>query len=220
VTGDERTQLVESCAQLGIDLPSATSERLFAYLDLLYFWNRSAGLTSVVRSRALRLHLLDSLAFVEDLHDVRTIADIGTGGGLPGIPVAIVLETAQVVLVESRRRKCSFLHEVLRELRLENCEVLEYDAGTLEAAGHRFDAVVSRAFLPVSEWVGFAAPLLRPGGRVLVAAGPECDVTEIVVAGRTSNLDLKSERSIVLPGGEERRRILRLELATPQNWIS
>ena len=211
MTGDERTQLVEGCENLGIDLPDATSDRLLAYLDLLYFWNRSAGLTSVDRSRALRLHLIDSLTLVEDLRGARTIADIGTGGGLPGIPLAIALEAATVLLVESRRRKCSFLHEALRELRLANCEILECDAGTLEAAGHRFDAVVSRAFLPVSQWVSFAAPLLRPGGRVLVAAGPDCDVTEVVAAGRSSNLDLKSERSMVLPGGEESRLILRLE---------
>ena len=213
MSGDERTQLVESCSQLGIDLPAATSDRLLAYLDLLYFWNRSAGLTSVDRSQALRVHLVDSLTFVEDLRDARIIADIGTGGGLPGIPLAILLESAKILLVESRRRKCSFLHEALRELRLANCEVLECDAGTLEAAGHRFDAVVSRAYLPASRWVSFAAPLLAPGGRILVAAGPECDVTEILAAGLTSNLDLKSERSMVLPGGGELRQILRLELA-------
>jgi 16S rRNA (guanine527-N7)-methyltransferase len=157
----------------------------------------------------VRVHLEDSLLFLQELADVTTVADIGTGGGLPGIPLAAVMTGAKFDLIESKRRKCSFLREAVRELRLPNCRILERDAATLPASGCTYDAVVSRAFMSPDRWVAFAADVLRPGGRLLVAAGPECDDRDIEAAAEARKLGLVTKRELVLPGGSERRRIFR-----------
>jgi 16S rRNA (guanine527-N7)-methyltransferase len=211
VSRNEPAALVRYCREIGIDLSVEETERLVAYLDLLYFWNASAGLTTVSRADAVRVHLVDSLLFVEDLSGASTIADIGTGGGLPGIPLAMVMPGATFDLIESKRRKCSFLREAARELGLANCRVLEVDATTLPDSGRTYDAVVSRAFMRPGEWIPFAARVLRPGGRLLVAAGPELDDRDIETTAADTGLRSVSKRELVLPGGSELRRIFRFD---------
>lgn len=211
MSGDEPARLIASCKEIGVELPAEKATSLVAYLDLLYFWNVSAGLTTVPRSEAVRVHLVDSLLFLHELSGVSTVADIGTGGGLPGIPLALVMTGATFDLVESKRRKCSFLREAVRELGLTNCRVLELDAATLPVSGRSYDAVLSRAFMSPHRWVPFASGVLGPGGRLLVAAGPECDGRDIEAAAVEAKLHLVARHEYLLPGGSEQRRIFRFD---------
>jgi 16S rRNA (guanine527-N7)-methyltransferase len=204
----ESDALAQGAAALGIDLPADSARRLVAFLDLLYDWNASAGLTAIDRRDAVRLHLLDSLAIVPFLVGAGHIVDLGSGGGLPGIPIAVAMEEASVTLVDSKRRRCSFLRETVRQLGLSSrVSVLEADAKaglpTLVASQ---DAVVARAFVPPRELVTVAAPLLVRGGRLALMSGAD-DLSSLHDVATAVGLSLESARTFTLPLGAERRSL-------------
>jgi 16S rRNA (guanine527-N7)-methyltransferase len=205
---DEAELLERGAAALGVLLDPESIDILLRFLDRVYAWNRSAGLTSVGRPHAVRLHLLDSLAVVPLLSPQGSLADLGTGGGLPGIPIAVALPRLAVDLVESKRRRCSFLSETIRDLGVGNCRVIEADVEKLEGH-HRYDAAVARAFLSPAGLVAAASRLVRAGGRIVVM-GATRDEEIDAAAGRAGLIRITDER-FVLPGGKERRRIVVLE---------
>jgi 16S rRNA (guanine527-N7)-methyltransferase len=202
----EQELLAAGAQALGFALDSKQVEILVRYLDLLYFWNRSAGLTAIARPDAVRLHLLDSLLALP-LPASDTCADLGTGAGLPGIVLAVTDPQRRFTLVETNRRKCSFLMEAVRSLDLSNVEVVERDADHLVADGRRFPLVVSRAFRSPLAFLRTAAGLLERGGQaVSMLANPsESEVAALVA---DSGLVLLEERRSLLPGGGEPRTIL------------
>jgi 16S rRNA (guanine527-N7)-methyltransferase len=204
----ERSVLARGAAALGVTLSDREQDLLLEYLALLYRWRASAGLTAVARDDAVRLHLLDSLSVLPDLSDARTLVDLGSGGGLPGLPSAICAASTMVTLVESRRRRCTFLREAIRQLRLENCEVLEEDAARLVAKEKRYDAATGRGFLPVYELVALASALVVPGGRVIVMGGPSLQSPAVLVGAAHREMRCVSDRSFRLPGGSEKRRVI------------
>jgi len=201
-------ELVERGSRaLGVDLPAERAELLIRYLDLMYAWNAAVGLTTVPRGDAVRLHLLDALTVVRFLPLSGMLADFGTGGGLPGIPIAVARPALSVVLVESRRKKCSFLAEVVRSLNLTNCTVLERDARSLEEYAAAFDVIVARAFVDPEELLEVAAPLLRPGGCVVIMGARRHDALD-----RLGQADARftriADEAFALVDGPEFRRIV------------
>jgi 16S rRNA (guanine527-N7)-methyltransferase len=207
----EARQLESGAAALGVDLDAGSVALLLAFLERLYAWNRSAGLTTIARSEAVRLHLIDSVSVVRFLPRVGVVADLGSGGGLPGIPIAIARKDLTVTLVESRRRKATFLSEAVRELGIGNCTVEHADARRLASRGCAYDAITARAFLPPAELVALGASLLTPRGR-LILMGARGDLDNA-----TTHPDLVrvADERFVLPGGDEQRRIVVLERTAP-----
>jgi len=204
---DEKSELTSGALQLGVELSPSDIARLLRFLDLIYEWNRSAGLTAIPREKAVRLHLVDSLSAVPFVHGRRRVADLGTGAGLPGIPIAIACPDTAVVLVETRRRKASFLGEAVRELGCENCLVHHGKAEDVAKLGLEIDAVIARAFLPPVELVALSAKLVEPGGDVVIMGSKRdaaLDASPVVQSAFT----LSEDRSFTLPGGDEYRRIL------------
>jgi 16S rRNA (guanine527-N7)-methyltransferase len=164
-------QLHAGIAELGLDLPAETETRLLAYLALLAKWNRTYNLTAVRDEAAMvSLHLLDSLAVVPHLGAIHSLADVGSGGGLPGIPCALARPDLMVSLIESSHKKVSFLKQAKIELALANVTV---DCSRVEEAADLspFEAVISRAFSDLAEFVLLAGHLLAPGGRLLAMKG-------------------------------------------------
>lgn len=204
---DEAWELEHGAQQLGLELGQADQKRLVSFLDLVDQWNPSAGITTIPRKDAVRLHLLDSLAVSPLLGGAKRVADLGSGGGFPGIPLAIVNPETQFLLVDSNRRRASFLSHVKRHFSLDNVEVLRSDVK--EVRGEPFDLVLSRAFRDPAVFVGLASPLLSPGGFLIV-----------MVSGRTSQeiedfcgscqVELDGCSQFTLPGGSEARTILRV----------
>ena len=144
---------------------------LLAYLDLLARWNRTYNLTAIRDPREMvTRHLLDSLAMVPHVADLPTLADLGTGPGLPGIPLAIALPHLKVTLVESNGKKARFLREAVRQLALDNARVAESRAEALDEPG-AFDNLTARALDTLAGIIEVGGHLLRPGGQLLAMKG-------------------------------------------------
>lgn len=149
-----------------LGLPPALSGPLLAYLALLDRWNRAYNLTAVRDPREmLTRHLLDSLAMHPFVH-AGTLADLGTGPGLPGIPLAIAHPALQVTLVESNGKKARFLREAVRTLQLANVRVAESRIEALDLPS-AFDAITARALATLPLILQLGGHLLKPQGRLL-----------------------------------------------------
>jgi len=146
-----RERLVSGAEHLGVSLGSAETERFDRYLDLLLRWNRKINLTALREPRRVVDRLfLDSLAIVPHVPEgVATVVDVGSGGGFPGLPLAIARPDLRVTLVEPRQRRAAFLRTAVAELEVE-AQVVEARAETLERRAH---LAVSRATLAPAFWL-------------------------------------------------------------------
>ncbi|HIF64280.1 MAG TPA: 16S rRNA (guanine(527)-N(7))-methyltransferase RsmG [Deltaproteobacteria bacterium] len=167
----ELSRLQAGAASLGLALDDELALRLIDYLDELYRWNRVQRLTAIPREHAVEAQLLDSLALVDCLSGCSDIVDLGSGAGLPGVPLAVVMPGVRVTLVEKRRKRAGFLEQVVRCCELTDCSVINEDVESPEVRDRCFDAVVSRAFQAPHRFMETGAGLLRDGGRLLVMAG-------------------------------------------------
>ncbi len=160
---------------MGIALSAETRARLMAYVGLLAKWNRVYNLTSIRNAdEMVTHHLLDSLAVLPHLEGIARLADVGSGGGLPGIPLAIAAAERFPVLavtsIETVGKKASFQQQAKIELGLANFTVVNERVEKVRAEPP-FDAIISRAFSELSDFVGLTAHLLAPGGRFLAMKG-------------------------------------------------
>jgi 16S rRNA (guanine527-N7)-methyltransferase len=161
-------QLCAGASELGVALSVEASERLLDYLDLLTRWNGVYNLTAVrVPAEMVTRHLLDSLAIAPHVHG-ETLIDLGTGAGLPGIPLAILDEDRAVTLVDSNGKKTRFLREAVRTLGLRNVRIEQV---RVEDARGQFDCVVARAFASIAELLASGGHLIAPGGVCLAMKG-------------------------------------------------
>jgi 16S rRNA (guanine527-N7)-methyltransferase len=159
--------------ELGLDLPAATRSKLLDYLALLGKWNRTYNLTAIRDPlNMVTHHLLDSLATLPHLggDGPLRLADVGSGAGLPGIPLALACPSWRVTLNERSAKKAAFLRQAKLELILPNVDVHE---GPVEQwqPRERFDCVISRAFAALSAFVSSCRHLLAPGGVLAAMKG-------------------------------------------------
>jgi 16S rRNA (guanine527-N7)-methyltransferase len=168
------TALDRGLGEMALTLPGGARERLLEYVALLVKWNRTYNLTAIRDPLAMVAHhLLDSLAVLPHLPltEARgTLADAGSGPGLPGIPLAIARPGWRVALAESNRKKCAFLRQAAIELELANIAVHE---GRVEAWRPEplFDVVISRAFAALEEFIATCRHLVAPGGMLAAMRG-------------------------------------------------
>lgn len=162
------TQLDQGLAALGLDLPAATRTRLLDYLALLQRWNATFNLTAVRDPEAMvTLHLLDSLAIAPYVTG-SSLLDVGTGAGLPGIPLALIAPERRVSLLDTNGKKTRFLREVVRQLGLDNVQVLQQ---RVENAEGRYDCITARAFASLADMLRLGGHLLAPQGHWLAMKG-------------------------------------------------
>ena len=198
------TTLLDGARALALDLDEAQLDKLVAHLDLLDDWNSRMNLTAIRdRPSQLTKHLLDSLTVLPYLHGER-IADVGSGAGFPGIPLAIVEPHRHFSLIESTGKKCRFLEHVRDTLQLANVEVVQSRAEAYKP-DIRFDTVIARAVGPVADLVKVAGPLVVGGGRLLAMKGryPEDEL-----AARLNGWKVAAVHPLTVPGlGEERHLV-------------
>jgi len=161
-------QLRAGVAELGLAPSAHAVEQLLDYLELLSRWNAAYNLTAVRDPLAMvTSHLLDSLA-VADLVRSERLADIGSGAGLPGIPLAILAPERQVTLIDANGKKTRFLREAVRALRLVNVRI---EAQRVENVSGEFDTVTARAFASIADMLRLAGHLLAADGILLALKG-------------------------------------------------
>jgi 16S rRNA (guanine527-N7)-methyltransferase len=155
-----------------MDLPlwAAQREQLMDYLALMAKWNGVYNLTSLRDPlQMVTHHLLDSLAAVSAFQDAKNVLDVGAGGGLPGIVLAIARPDMQVSLIDTVHKKTAFLTQVKAELGLTNVTVYTMKVQDLKAGP--FDTITSRAFADLSDFVNWSGHLLAEGGRFIALKG-------------------------------------------------
>jgi 16S rRNA (guanine527-N7)-methyltransferase len=195
-----------------LGLPTALAPRLLDYLALLDRWNRTYNLTAVRDPREmLTKHLLDSLAMHRFL-DGERLADLGTGPGLPGIPLAIAKPSLRVALVESNGKKARFLREAVRTLELGNARVLESRAESVDEPG-AFDVVTARALDSLAGIIAVGGHLLAPGGRLLAMKGvmPAQEIAELPAGWVVSAV-----HPLLVPGLDAERHLLEVTRSTAE----
>lgn len=200
------TTLIAGARELGIELSPEQVARLTAHLDLLDDWNTRINLTAIRdRPSQISKHLLDSLTMLPWLQGVR-VADVGSGAGFPGIPLAIVAPQVHFALIESVGKKCRFLEAVRDGLALTNVEVVQSRAEDYKTA-QRFDTVLARAVGPVADLVKFAGGLVVGGGRFLAMKGryPEDEL-----AKKLNGWKVAAVHKLQVPGLDEERHLVEL----------
>jgi len=201
---------------MGLDLPADDQARLLDYLRLLVKWNRIYNLTAVrdVAEMVTR-HLLDSLAVLPYLHGTRVL-DVGTGAGLPGIPLAIVSaernRERQFVLLDSNSKKTRFVQQAVGELRLDNVQVVHARTEDFSSvSGGGFDTVVSRAFASIADMLAGSGQHCAPQGVMLAMKGAQ-PRAELATLDARPNGRFKVDRVVKLtvPGLDEERHLVQL----------
>ncbi len=197
-------KLAEGVAELGLALPPQAQPRLLDYLALLQKWNRTYNLTAVREpAKMVGQHLLDCLAVAAHV-TARGIVDVGSGAGLPGIPLALALPQANVTLLESSHKKAAFLQQAKIELKLDNVAVACERVEAWQPGG-TFEMVISRAFSDLAEFVKLAGRHVAPGGRLAAMKGiyPHEEVTQLPAGWR-----LQESIALTVPGLRAQRHLL------------
>lgn len=167
-----QSALAAGLATLGLDLPAASRLKLLAFRDLLLKWNKTYNLTALRDpQQAISHHLLDSLVILPQVGD-GSLLDVGSGGGLPGIPLAIARPGLSVTMVDTVQKKATFLRQAAIELALPNVTV--HHARVEEMSG-QYAQISSRAFAELALFVSLTRHLLAPGGRWLAMKGVRPD---------------------------------------------
>lgn len=197
-------QLAGGLTELGLTLDADQQKQLLGFLALLTKWNQAYNLTAVREpGEMVSRQLLDSLS-IQPFLTTGHLLDVGAGGGLPGIPLAIANPDVEFTLLDSNSKKTRFLTQCVLELKLANVRVIH---GRAEACddGIRYTQISSRAFTAVENMVRWCGHLLADGGEFLAMKGQFPDDE---VAGLPDGWQLRSHHSLVVPGCAGERHLL------------
>lgn len=197
--------LSEGLAALGLDLPDAAQHKLLAFRDLLLKWNRTYNLTALRDpEQAISHHLLDSLAILPHVGP-GALLDVGSGGGLPGIPLAIARPELTVSMVDTVQKKATFLQQAAIELGLKN--VSAHHARVEEMSG-QYAQISSRAFAEIGLFISLTRHLLAPGGRWLAMKGVRPDAE---LQALPADVTVEAIIPLAVPGLDAERHLIILK---------
>jgi 16S rRNA (guanine527-N7)-methyltransferase len=202
----EREALIAAARALEVTLTDMQAAALLRLLDELSLWNRAYNLTAITeRAAMIRDHLLDSLSAAPDLQGTR-IADVGTGAGFPGLPLALVAPERRFTLIDSVAKKIRFVAHAARELALSNVAPLQARAEQLVPEAS-FDTIITRAFAPLPVTLERVDRLARSGTRLIALKGryPHGELAQL-----PPRWTLQGVRRVSLPGSDAERHIVRL----------
>ena len=198
--------LERGCASLGLDLGATQLANLLAYLELLQRWNSAFNLTSVRdESQMVIRHLLDSLSILPHLRG-DSLIDVGSGAGLPGIPLAIADPARSYTLLDSNGKKTRFMFQAISALGLANCQVVKARVETWQPEAP-FDAVLSRAFASLDDMTDTCRHLIDGQGCFLAMKGA---IPEEELAGIENRAEVLAVTKIAVPGLDEARCLITL----------
>ncbi|GAB3464631.1 16S rRNA (guanine(527)-N(7))-methyltransferase RsmG [Massilia terrae] len=202
--------LEQGIRQLGLDLTAAQQKQLMDYLALMAKWNAVYNLTSLRDPmQMVTHHLLDSLAAVPAFAGARNVLDVGAGGGLPGIVLAIARPDMKVSMIDTVHKKTAFLKQVKAELGLANASVHTMKVQDLEVSD-KFDVITSRAFADLSDFLDWSGHLLAEGGRFIALKGvaPKDEQERVPAEWKVSEV-----QALRVPSLEAERHLVFIERA-------
>lgn len=171
-----RKLVVDGAAQMGLDLTPEHTAAFARHAEELLRWNRKINLTTITEPQEVALkHFVDCLAPVPMIPQGVRVLDIGSGGGYPGIPLAVVRPDLHVILIDASRKKVSFLKHLIRTLTLTHTQALHTRSESLAADpeyAQAFGVIVCRAFAALDDFMAASRPLLARGGLLIALKGP------------------------------------------------
>jgi 16S rRNA (guanine527-N7)-methyltransferase len=208
-------RILEGAVGVGVPLPEGGAPLLARFVSELLKWNQKVNLTAIRdAAEAVEKHIVDSLAVLPEVTGAATLLDLGTGGGLPGIPLAVALPQLQATLVDSVAKKIAFVKSATATLGL----VPRVRAVHLHAAGKPpteglslAACVISRAFMDVPEWVAAGRPYVAPGGSLVAMTGKDPGPLDDVA--RAHGFSRVTVRRYALPMSHAERHVAKFWLA-------
>lgn len=204
-----REILRTGAGELGVALTVEQINSLFIYLAELKKWNRKINLTAITEDRDMVIkHVLDSLSYLKGFTPAPglRLLDMGSGAGFPALPLKIAFPEIAVTLVESVKKKASFLRHIMRMLKLTGAEIIDKRTdelpGSLSAV---FDVVTARAFADMEKALSLGVPFLKESGLIVLSRGPEETLAEPALA--KAGVSLKKRIEQILPHSEYKRAI-------------
>lgn len=194
-----------------LQLPTKHAKALFQYMSLLLYWNRYSNLTRITEPEQMVLrHVLDALAIHTFIQPTTAqLADVGTGPGIPGIPLAIVQPSLHVLLIESNGKKVRFLREAVRQLQLTNVDIFP-DRAEKCLYHRRFDYITARAVASLTGILRVGGHLLHPQGALLAMKGqrPDNEIAELPPEWKAEAI-----HHLRVPGLDAQRHLVVVRLA-------
>lgn len=204
-----RELLSSGSRELGIDLSLEQVNSIFVYLAELKKWNEKINLTAIREERDIVIkHVLDSLSYLKGFSPSPglRLLDMGSGAGFPAFPIKIAHPELSVTLVESTKKKASFLRHIIRTLKIAKIAVLDMRTEELPASSHgSSDIVTARAYADMSATINAGTPFLKTGGFIVLSRGPEETIggQELAKAGVT----IENRLELTLPYSDYKRTI-------------
>ena len=204
MTEQLRSILDQGVAQMGLTLSDEQASKLVQYVELMHKWNKAYNLTSVRQpGQMMSRHILDSLAITPYVQG-KTVIDVGTGPGLPGMPLAIMLPHCQFTLLDSLGKRVRFMKQCVHELGLSNVTPVQ---SRVEAYDNMppFDIVLSRAFASLKDMLHWCAHLVDSTGTFLALKGqfPQEEISEV-----SNHFRIETVNELKIPGLDEERHLV------------
>jgi len=197
-------ELQNGLSELGLSLAPSQIKLLLDFIALIEKWNKAYNLTAIRKKEEMvGLHLLDSLAILPHLHGTRII-DIGTGAGLPGIPLAVCCPAREFTLLDCNAKKTRFVQQAILELKLKNVTVCHQRVEDYQPT-QGFDSILTRAFASLPDIIALTAHLLAENGVLLAMKGQQAEAEAAQVSVKTTLIPIN------VPGIVAERCLIRVE---------
>jgi 16S rRNA (guanine527-N7)-methyltransferase len=209
----EVSLLKDGAGQLGVRLEDLKVASLLEYKRILLEWNEKMNLTAIEEEREFIIkHFIDSLSILPYLGDVRSLIDVGTGAGFPGIPLKIAQPSLEILLLDSLEKRVGFLKTVISELKLDGIRALHLraeDAGKEPSHREKYDAAVARAVAALPVLLEYCLPMVKRGGIFIAMKGSSRE--EIEASNKALELlggKIEEVKEFTLPCSEIKRSII------------
>ena len=207
-------ELEKQSSKIKINLTNKQTEQFYLYMKLLLDWNEKINLTAITEpSEIIKKHFIDSLTINPYIEETSKVIDVGTGAGFPGIPIKIIKENSEIVLLDSLNKRIKFLEEVINQTKLSNIKTIHYraeEAGKNKIYREKFDIATSRAVASLNVLLEYLLPLIKIGGRCICMKGNNIkeEIEQSKNAIKTLGGELEKIEGFTLPDSDIERNII------------
>ena len=207
-------KLQNQAQKIDINLTNKQLNEFYTYMNLLIEWNKNINLTAITEpEEIIKKHFIDSLTISKNIQKDSSIIDVGTGAGFPGIPLKIVREDINVVLLDVLNKRLNFLNEVIKENKLENIETVHFRAeeiGKNKKYREKYDIATSRAVAQLNILAEYLLPLVKIGGKCICMKGSNVE-EELKNSKKAINLlggEIEKIEEFILPDSDIKRNVI------------